>query len=33
MPETPDYANVVFAKTVAENWDSKRHLLELSWPI
>ena len=20
-------------KTFAENWDSKRHLLELSWPI
>ena len=21
------------AKTFTENWDSKRHLLELSWPI
>ena len=22
-----------FCKTLTENWDSKRHLLELSWPI
>ena len=23
----------VLVKTFTENWDSKRHLLELSWPI
>jgi hypothetical protein len=24
---------IVFTKTFTENWDSKRHLLELSWSI
>ena len=24
---------IAIAKTFIENWDSKRHLLELSWPI
>ena len=27
------HINVHCTKTVAENWDSKRHLLELSWSI
>jgi ammonia channel protein AmtB len=26
-------ATIVSGKTFTENWDSKRHLLELSWPI
>ena len=24
---------IVVSKTFTENWDSERHLLELSWPI
>ena len=27
------YAQVSQSKTFNENWDSKRYLLELSWPI
>ena len=30
---TLDPAAQCNAKTVTENWDSKRHHLELSWPI
>jgi hypothetical protein len=25
-------SGLVYAKTFTANWDSKRHLLELSWP-